>query len=58
MVAAAVDPLAQVYAEPLAPQPVAARAIPIRQSPRLMGLIDYNGSLQVHRALLKFLLQA
>jgi len=34
MVTAAIDPVAQVYAEPLAPQPVAARPIPIRQSTR------------------------
>jgi HlyD family secretion protein len=33
MVAAAIDPVAQVYAEPLLPQPVAI-PIPIRQSPR------------------------
>lgn len=34
MVAAAASSAAQVYAEPLAPQPVPARPIPIRQGPR------------------------
>ena len=34
MVAAAIDAVKQVYAEPLAPQPVSARPIPIKQSPR------------------------
>jgi HlyD family secretion protein len=34
MVATATDPVKQVYAEPLAPQPVSARPIPIRQGPR------------------------
>jgi len=34
MVAAAADAVEQVHAEPLVPQPVAARPIPIRQGPR------------------------
>ena len=34
MVTAAINPVAQVSVEPLAPQPVAARPIPIRQSSR------------------------
>ncbi len=33
MVSTATDPVKQVYAEPLAPQPVSARPIPIRKSP-------------------------
>jgi len=34
MVAAAVDAVEQVYAEPLVPKPVSARPIPIKQNPR------------------------
>ena len=34
MVAAAIDAVEQLHAEPLAPQPVSARPVPIRQKPR------------------------